>query len=278
MDKQQWQEVRENGFRPPQGASVPVLTEELLSYVGSTDPELRDTIAYEVFANWLEQGQFTGEQLRAYTLRLIANLQEGLGERDTDAVFLRSFSALFLAEIVQYDNQHPFADEDELQRALARALEYLESEQDARGYVDGKGWAHALAHTADWLYVLGQSRHLGRAELAALLAAVRAKLIRPAGWVYIHGEDDRLVRAVMAVFQRNLLDAGDLRTWLTSFDMPEQGSWKGSFEQESLQRSYFNTRTFLRSLYVKANQSDDLVHKDELVPAILDALQSIRQF
>src|SRR3972149_298850 len=193
MDKQFWLDIRENKFALPAGHSTGLLTEELFSYLESTDPELRDLIAYETFANWLEQGLYTTDELRAYILRLILNLQNELGERDTDSVFTRAFSMLFLAEIVHYDNQHPFLDKDEALNILAKGLNYLEEEKDPRGYVPEKGWAHALAHTSDLLYVLAGNRNLSREHLEQILQGIASKLIVPTDWVYVHGEDDRLV-------------------------------------------------------------------------------------
>jgi hypothetical protein len=45
--------------------------------------------------------------LRGFIPRLIANLQMGLGEMEGDLVYLRSFSALWLAVIVDFDLKKP---------------------------------------------------------------------------------------------------------------------------------------------------------------------------
>ena len=278
MDKQFWFSIRDDKFMPPAGHNVLALTEGLFSYLGSTDPELRDAIAYETFANWLDQDVYSPDEMRGYILRLLINLQEGLGERDTDTVFLRSFSALSLAEVVNHDNQEPFLDSDEVHNLLEKGLAYLEAEADPRGYVPDKGWAHALAHTADLLMVLGQNRFLNAADLAAILYGITDKLIQPTGWVYVHGEDDRLVRAVLAILRRKLLESDDVKNWLGTFTAPKSSSWKASFEDEAMNHAYFNTRTFLRSFYLRASRSDGLANKDELVSTLLAALQDLKQF
>jgi hypothetical protein len=274
MDKQFWLDIREKEFALPAGQSVGQLTEELFSYLESTDPDLRDLIAYETFANWLEKGLFSEAELRAYIMRLILNLQNGLGERDTDTVFARTFSALFLAEIVHYDNQHPFLDKDEVLNILAKGLNYLEEEMDPRGYVPEKGWAHALAHTADLLYVLAANRHLGRENLEQILQHIALKLIAPTDWVYIHGEDDRLARAVIAIYQRNLAS----QDWLAIIAPERKNNWRDSFKNLSLQNAFFNTKTFLRSLYLRTLQSEELTNKDHILSAIQKSLQGMRQF
>ncbi len=278
LDKDFWEKIKEDKFSLPAGHSAPSLTEELFSYLGSTDPELRDGVAYEIFANWLEQGLYTQDYLRASILRLIVNLQEGLGESDTDTVFLRSFSVLCLAEIIHHENEHPFLDKDEIHNILSKGLEYMQSEQDLRGYVRAKGWAHALAHTADLLYVLGENVQLGREELARILDAVRSILLRPTEWVYIYAEEDRLVRAVMAVFERKLFDDVDIQSWLLSFSDLDAPFWKGSFEDELTQRAYFNTKTFLRGLHQKITENEEFPGREALMIDILNAIKSLKQY
>src|SRR5262249_22182256 len=139
---------------------------------------------------------------------LAANLMHGLGERETDSIFLRTFSVLLLAEIVHYDNARQFLDQAEVRQLLELALVYLEAERDLRGWVPEKGWAHSVAHTADLLYVLARSRHLDSPDLRRLLDGIGGKLAS-GGSFYICGEDERLVRAIVAVVEREMLLVDD---------------------------------------------------------------------
>ena len=52
-------------------------------------------------------------------------------------------------------------------------------ERDTRGYVPGKGWAHAVAHGADAIGVLADSPHLAAAELTVLLDVLADRLLAP---------------------------------------------------------------------------------------------------
>ncbi len=280
MDKQFWFDIRDNKYAIPEGYSVPQLTEELFTYIGSLDPELRDTIAYETFANWLDQDKYTLEQIRPYIPRLVINLQNGLGERDNDSVFMRSFSILFLAEIIYHDNQDPFLERDDVQSILAKGLAYLKDEQDPRGYVLEKGWAHALAHTADLLYVLSSNRFIARAELEQILNAIIEKLTEPIDWVYPYGEDDRLVQAVLGAVQRKLLDEFFYKQWLKSFifSKGKKRSWKGSFANQPIHNAYFNSRNFLRSLQLRILEKGKLASRDFLLSEITSTLQELKQF
>src|SRR3990172_5097725 len=98
MDKGFWQTVIDNNYVLPQGADVVALTNELLGYLGSPDPDLRDTFAYSILARWmLRDGMYSADDLLAITLALLPNLVNGIGQQDSDSVFLRSYSVLVLS-------------------------------------------------------------------------------------------------------------------------------------------------------------------------------------
>ncbi len=217
MDKLFWKTIQENKYAIPIGHTPTSLTAELFSYLGSTDPELRDQIAYEAFANFLQRDYFSLEEIEIYIANLLANLDIGIGEVESDSVFLRSFSALFLAEIVHNDNKTPLLKEPLIQTILEKGLWYLASEQDLRGYVEGKGWAHALAHTADLLLVLGKSLSTGESDHSLILIGMSEKLIQSTTWVYVYGEDERLSKAALEILRRGTLSATFVRQWLDSF-------------------------------------------------------------
>src|SRR5512143_344441 len=105
MDKDFWTSIANNDYQIPEGHALENLTDILFSYLGNTDPELRDDIAYVVYANWLKQGMYAKEMIRSHVDRLLANLDKGIGEIESDTVFLRTFSILLLAEIVHNDNK-----------------------------------------------------------------------------------------------------------------------------------------------------------------------------
>lgn len=275
MDKQFWLDIRENQYAVPEGHSIEDLLDELLSFLGSTDPELRDVISYETYANWLKLEVIPLELIRLCISRLTGNLEEGIGERDTDTVFLRSFSALLLAETVHHDNKVPALEKDDALAILEKALTYLKNERDPRGYVSGKGWAHALAHTADLLYTLASHRATGQAELERILYAVTTKLAKPTDWIYCHGEDDRLMQAAAGVVQRNLLDENTYSQWLASCLEP---SWKGSYEDPAQNNAFFNTRNFLRGFYLYLQEAKDLPIRDFLFKETGNTLRKFRQF
>jgi len=215
---------------------------------------------------------------RAIITGLSANLEVGIGETRTDSVFLRAFSVLTLALIVYYDNKKSFLKSDEVEVILDKGLQYLAAEKDLRGYVPVKGWAHALAHTADLLLVLAENKNIGAVDHNRILAEIARKLIGTTNWVYVHGEDDRLSAAVLAIFQRALLDPHTIKEWLDSLINPGGGSWKGAWTKEESTRAFFNVRNFFRSLYLKVTTEDNLSKQDELEKIILEAIHNLRPY
>ncbi|HEX6673942.1 MAG TPA: DUF2785 domain-containing protein [Actinomycetes bacterium] len=234
----------------PQGEWVRELTPELLSWLGSTDAELRDEFAYPILTGWIERGQYGPDELRGIAGQMLGNLGKGLGESGTDSVFLRSFSALILMEVVARDNAEPFMDQQELRDLLGGALDYLRRERDLRGWVEGLGWAHAVAHTADLLMMLSRSRHLGAVELAGLLDGIADRLLTESDAVFLHQEDERLAYAVLNVLRRGLLDRAAVNRWLGRFVRPPgYDSWQPVFAEPGLTVARVNVTSFLRSLY-----------------------------
>ena len=276
MDKPFWRTIKENKYVIPPGHTPTSLTAELFDYLGSTDPELRDEIGYEAFANFLERGYYNEEEIAIYIANLLANLEIGIGENETDSVFLRSFSALFLAEIVHNDNKIPRLKKAITKTILEKALWYLAAERDLRGFVPEKGWAHALAHTADLLLVLGKNLNTGELQHQRILKGIREKLILSIHWVYIYGEDDRLSRAALEILRRNTLPSTFIHNWLKSFLEPESGAWKGAWAEEETAHAFFNVRNFLRSLYLQVTTEDGLLLQEELENMLLETVQNLR--
>jgi hypothetical protein len=220
MDKAFWQSVLDADGVVPAGHTVEELTPELLALLGSTDPFLRDGVAYVLLASWLARKHYTPAEVWAMAARLIAKLSIGLDERASDSVFGRSFSALVLAEIVHRDNQASLLDQFQVHALLDAALTYLSAEQDLRGYVPDKGWAHAVAHTADLLWVLSQSRHLHTDDLERILDGLAAKAAPSGTHIYLYNESQRLARAALGAIGRNQIEMSFLTSWIDQLVHP----------------------------------------------------------
>lgn len=279
VDKQFWVSIAQNDYQLPQEHTLAELTRTLFSYLSSTDPELRDDIAYTVYANWLKHELYTKEELREHVQELLANLEKGIGETETDSVFLRAFSILLLAEIVHNDNKKPLLDEDQIRSILARGLWYLIAERDSRGHIPVKGWAHALAHTADLMLVLGRNRHLNGKDLRRILDAMAEKIVHATEYIYVHGEDERLASAIAEILRRDLIPADEVETWSKIFTAPDDQDWKGVYTDEKRNRAYQNTRNLVRSIYLELlTGPEGFEHREKHLAVFFLALKELKPY
>jgi hypothetical protein len=267
MDRSFWRVIANDENALPQGEWVAELTPELLGWLGSTDPELRDEFAYRILAAWIERGQYGAEQLRTMAKQMSANLEAGLGEQGTDSVFLRTYSVLILMEIVAFDNANPFLDQADLDGFLEAALGYLARERDLRSWVPGPGWANAVGHTADLLMMLARSPHLGVTELQRILDAIADRLLTAAPVVFVHHEDERLAYATLNALRRNLLARSWLVAWLDRFTAaPGQESWRAAYASEFSYRNPINEDMLTEFEQIVLSLRDDASSRADACP------------
>lgn len=257
VDKAFWQQIIDDNYRLPQGHKVMNLTAELLSYLPSTDPLLRDTFAYGILARWIILYGYHGtDDLIQMADTILPWLNEGLGQNGNDTVFKRSYTALILSLIAYRDSRMAFLSEQWVYAFTEEAQRYLRTEQDHRAYVTGKGWANACAHTADWLKFLAYSRHLDNRDLQDLLNTLAEKVMMPTQTIYTFDEDDRLAKVALVALTRDDLTQFDLLNWLEQF-----GEWKRrNTPQQDYDAAYHpiyqNIKLFLRSLYAQLHLSN----------------------
>lgn len=279
MDKEFWVSVAKDDYKIPEGHTLNNLTDVLFGYLGSMDPELRDEIAYIVYANWLKREVYSPDVLKSHIEILLSNLEKGIGETDSDTIFVRAFSVLLLAEIVHNDNRKPILEREQVRRVLNKALWYLDAEQDPRGHIPVKGWAHALAHTADLFLVLAHSRYTDEADHRNMLAAISNKLVHSTNHVYIHGEDDRLAAAVTEILRGGLVSYEKVEDWTTSFLKPDGGDWKGAYVENERNRAFQNIRNLLRSIYLQLLlDEEEMPDRERLTEVLLTALKNLKPY
>src|SRR3712207_3850651 len=173
-----WKQVHASGLAVPSDRPLDDLTAELTRMLGDTDPETRDGTAYPTLATWVERGVYD-DLLVGLGDGMAAGLGVGLGERETDSVFRRSFSALVLGECIGRDNKRPLVAGHKVLDWGDRIATWLLRERDLRGFVPGKGWAHAVAHGADALGTLANSPHVAANELTVVLDVIADRVLLP---------------------------------------------------------------------------------------------------
>ncbi len=241
MTREFWQEIINNKYEISSDPSPQTLLPELLEMLASPDPELRDGFAYPILATWIGRGAFSQDELKSVLATLEQRLEVGLGETESDSVFARSFAVLTLAVLV--NNQTLALEQSEVRRLLEVFLNYLEREQDLRGFVQPQGWAHAVAHTADLLDEFAVNPHVQSVELEKILNAISNKI--PAKIVWLFDEEDRLSYAATRVMGRGLLSSERISEILDALVL--RVTQADGQKSNTIPRH--NAKAFLRSLY-----------------------------
>jgi len=247
--KEFWKKIAANRYEVLEGGKAFALAKELSGYLKSSDPELRDDLAYSILATWvLEKNAFSVEELLALEAEWRGNLKAGIGENGTDSVFGRSFSALCLAAIAERELKSQFLGEERYRKLLEAALEYLRDEKDLRGFDEKKGWIHATAHTADLIAALARHPLFTEADQAKVLEAL-GKRVETARVIFSFGEQDRLANALAAMAGRADFNLAGFELWVNRMDKADFAIWKDSPPKiEGLQR--FENDTYLLNAFV----------------------------
>ena len=265
-----WQQVQANGLEVPTDRPLAELTAELTGMLGDPDPAVRDGLAYPTLATWVRDGVYD-ELLEGLGDGMASGLAVGLGESGTDTVFRRSFSALALGDCIGRDNAAHLVPADTVVRWGDRLASWLVRERDLRGYVPGKGWAHAVAHGADALGVLAASEAMTRLELTVVLDVIADRVLLPAEAPMTCGEDDRLAHATMRVLRRNLLPLDVLEPWVARL---AENARPTSLEDRDPYLASGDAQRFLRALHLQLALAPDPPEiRTDLLLVLIDRLK-----
>jgi Protein of unknown function (DUF2785) len=224
-----WRTLKQAQFKLTAQSALALAT-EATQMLGSTDPEIRDGIAYEALSDWIYRDQlFTAEQLGELRAQLEHNAVRGLGGTGDDSLFLRSFSILVLSVLAAEDLQKRFLSQEQYAGLVDLGIQSLHKERDLRGYVPGKGWGHATAHAADLLKFLARNPKLQLPQQQSIVEAVATRL-KTAGQVFVWGEDARLASTLAAVARRPDADAANFARWFDALRTAHRAVWGGEFD------------------------------------------------
>ncbi len=267
-----WQQVHADGLAVPQDRPLDDLTAELTRMLGDPDPAKRDGTAYPTLTTWVDRGVYD-DLLAGLGDGMAIGLGVGLGEQGTDTVFRRSFSALVLGECIARDNRRPLLPGGKILEWGDRLATWLLRERDLRGFVPGKGWAHAVAHGADTLATLAGSPHLATPELTVILDVVADRVLLPVDRLFTNGEPDRLAFATMTVLRRNVVPLRVLEPWIAR--LAAAAGTRSAYDQRDPYLVGGNAEAFLRALYLQLSLSARPPQmRSDLLLVVLDALKS----
>jgi len=261
-DKEFLRSIAGNNYKIPDTLDSFAFARALFSNFSSSDGELRDELSYMIFANGIIAKQkLMPEESEKLLGTALDNehLFYRIGEFDTDSVFMRSFSNLVIVALLYSDAHQPTFSAETIQQTKKALLTYARLEKDWRGYVERKGWAHAMAHLADALDECAQNRTMGvldRKEILTLISEL-AKSSEPLH----HEEDVRLAMAAYHIILGKQVDEEYLKIWADTCFVQRNAdvvSWtRGT-----------NAKNFLRSLYF-------LLHWDSVVPMLAERISTV---
>ena len=274
-DKQFLRSIAENNYELPHDIDSYDFAKALLANLSSPDGELRDELSYMILASGIiDKDALTTEQMNELLTTALdtQHLFYAIGEVNTDSVFMRSFSNLIVAAILYTNARNPVIAEQVVRHTKTALLAYTEQEKDWRGYVEGKGWAQAMAHLADALDEVAQNQYMTSEDRQDILQTLRrlAQLAEP----LYHEEDMRLATSAQHIIIGKQVPDTFVSDWL-ELCFVERGSDVNAW------MSATNVKNFLRSLYflliwdnmlppVSAQISDILKRLDDVYIQIAD--------
>lgn len=240
----------------------------LAECLGDPDPALRDGIAYEALSTWMRKGELAPDTLRTLRERLYAML----AAPDRDG-FRWPFAVLVLSEIARTDRITPWMTPAERATMVLRAVTYLGSVRDYRGYEPDEGWRHGVAHGADWLMQLTLNPALDGPQLHRILDAIAVQAVPAVGVAYVFGEPQRLAAPLVYAAQRGVYDENGWKAWFAAL-LPRLGDPALAWRDPDWLARRHDLVAFLQAVYVEADQSDDKRVR-MVLPGVVAALKAL---
>lgn len=267
-DAERLARLKQSGFVVEDAGARDALALELAECLGAPDPAIRDGIAYEALTSWMRKGELAPATLRTLRERLYTML----AQPDREG-FAWPFAALVLSEIARTDRMSPWMTPAERATMVLRAVTYLESVRDYRGYEPDEGWRHGVAHGADWLTQLSLNPALDGPQLHRIVDAVATQAVPAAGVAYVFGEPQRLAAPIINAAQRGVRDENGWKAWFAAL-LPRLGDPALAWRDPHWLARRHDLMAFLMAVYVEADQSDDKRVR-ALLPGVVAALKAM---
>jgi hypothetical protein len=246
-------ELKDLDFNKPEtvkNKDVNRLIKQMVQHIGSTDPELRDKLIYTSFYYLIKQDYLNHQQMK-YLIETCLDQNHlflGIGTTNDDSVFTRAFSTLVIALILGKDREDRFLSEETVLQAIDSSFQYLQKEEDTRGYVEEKGWAHSIAHGADLLDEAVKHPLFELTLANECLDTIGNCIFRETA--YIDDEEERMIFAITALLEKGM-DENLLKNWVIGLSNEVIEMKKTRGYSPSFFRKNSNLNQFLKSLYFR---------------------------
>ncbi|MBI0092154.1 DUF2785 domain-containing protein [Lactobacillus sp. M0403] len=191
----------------------------LLDNIGNLNPHIRDNLVYTLFARGFSENAFNQKQIQVIIDSFIQNrdLFRQINQPENDAVFLRTFSALLGALILESDNDKPILTDSDRQLLFDWSIRYLKEEKDFRGYVTNKGWAHSVAHGSDFLGAT-LNHHDFKPKSVSAIFEVITSIFQNLKNPFVDDEEQRIAFAFFQGVHFQKIASADFNSFVDDFD------------------------------------------------------------
>ncbi|WP_251131076.1 DUF2785 domain-containing protein [Exiguobacterium sp. s189] len=226
----------------------------MVQHIGSPDGELRDRLIYTMFFRLIvEQKDIEIDKMSELLETSVESLLfQGIEETKSDDVFTRAFTTLLIALILHRDIEENFLTKEQFKRTKTALIQYLTLEKDTRGYVNGHGWAHSIAHAADAVDELIANPKLNPKSFPELFNIIIVQIMRSD--ILAHDEEERLINPLLRLLDRGM-DIGAVHRKLESLPQ-DVSNLKPHLDDEQYWYVVHNVKSFLKSLYIRLNEGN----------------------
>lgn len=223
---------------------------QMVEHIGSTDAELRDKLIYTSFYYFTKDGYLNHKQME-YLIETCLDQKHlflDIGSTNDDSVFTRAFSTLVIALILDRDREEQFLSKETALKSIESSILYLQKEEDTRGYVEEKGWAHSIAHGADLLAEAVKHPLFDLVLASECLNTIGRCILKDTA--YIDEEDERLIYALIALLEKGM-EENLLKEWITNLSNRVSEIKNTTGYSPYFFRMNTNLNQFLKSLYFR---------------------------
>lgn len=216
-DSHLYTKLKQNEYKLPKDLKTSdKIIDIMLSNLSSTDSILRDTIAYHIFSEWLviRDNLTIHQKMRIYNYSVNKkNLLFKIDKIDSDAVFQRSFLALIIALLLENNKIHAFLNDKEIEKVFILLNELLKKEQNMLSFVEGKGWSHCIAHTADALDELIYQPTIKNSDVKIIMNSI-SDFYKTNTVILTGEEDERLSNIIITALFMKKISYEEVTNWL----------------------------------------------------------------
>ncbi|GAC23193.1 hypothetical protein GMES_0893 [Paraglaciecola mesophila KMM 241] len=249
------------------------LLPQLRYCLASSDPIIRDDVAFGAYSTWLRAGNIRPPTLSSLFETFLSDIDHN--KNDEQSVFL-PFAILVFSEVLRVDRKSPYLQASQRIKAVNALSSYMLLANDYRGFDDQLGWRHSVAHTSDAIFQLVLNPKINQAQLQQMLNAIAQQIPAQGSHFYIYAEPERLSRPVYYAMRREDVPIKFWEQWISNIADPSPfKSWAEVFTNQQGLAQRHNVKLFLLNLqyFIVAGKGNEQL--GELNIMVKDALKSM---